>query len=301
MRQIKLGNRDILVLIGVFKVLPYGWFKMLNEYLDFDHKSFRASVSYLKKSGYLTMEIDREGMKYLYLTRKGILKVKGFVPIDYTWTRWTRQRTDTIHRDHHMVIFHFLIDYILKFKDEEVLSGSYKGLGDFRGYNIEQIYTDYDGDKCKYQFKYSGYDIDVKPDMILLPTINEEEVVICLEADTGSVTIGKNYNKILRYCMMCHHELKKQGIQKIKLYFSFQSKRRLDTMFKYPKVLKRDGLLYEMFDQGLVQRYQSGKSKAQMTTRELKRVLEEGKLEIYAGVERGGFDGYDRVDLLCII
>lgn len=298
MSDLKLGNTDILVLIGIFKVVPYIWFKSLNQYYNFDYHSLRANISYLKKSGYLSLEKDREGLEYLFLTKKGFEKVKGYIPLNYEWRKWGNQRTDTIHRVHHLIIFNFLIDYISEFRDENILGRKVKNPGDFEGYNIEEIYTDYEPDKCRFAFKYSGYEIDLRPDMILKPSKGDEQVVVCLEADTGQMGMAPVFNKIIRYGMLCHHELKSLGMQKVKLYFSFHSQKRAESMFKYPKELKRDGLMYELFNQGLVLKYKSNKSKAQILTLEFLKVLKEGKLEIYAGVERSGFENYKKVDFL---
>ena len=297
---------DFLVLIGIFKILPWGWFKILPKYYDFNYGALRAKVHNSKKAGYLTIEEDREHLEYLVLTKKGVDRVKQIIPLSYEFRPWKGYRSDTIHRSHHRIIFHFLLDWINYFSDEPDPSGL-KGrpritkkvlAGDFSKYNIEAVYTDYEPDLCRFAFKYSGYEIDLRPDMILKPSKEANEVLICLEADTGSMSISLLYNKILRYCMLAHANFNYQGVQKIKLYFSFQSIRRAETVFKFPKVLNSNGLIYELFNQGLVQKYINAKSKASIRTVDLIKVLKEEKIELYSGLERMGFENFQKVDLL---
>jgi hypothetical protein len=282
-----LNRNEILSIVGVFKVLPYTWISTLPKYYNFDYTSFMNRVNMARKQGYCEVTIARDDTKYITLTRKGYERVKSLIPLNYSFRGSnTLTRVDTIHRNHHRMIFYFLlawIDYHFKLRGE---------------YNIDSVFTDYEPNECRFSFKYAGLDIDLRPDMVLHPLHQDQESLICIEADTGTMSIPKLFNKIIRYGMYAKNDFEKSGIQKMKVYFSFQSDKRANNVFRYPKLKKQDGLLYELFNQGLVLKYISEKGKAQIRTADFIKVLKEDKLEFYSGTEHMAFDEYTKVDFL---
>ncbi len=71
----------------------------------------------------------------------------------------------------------------------------------------------------------------------------------------------------------------------------------MENVFQQPATRKSHGLIYPMFDQGIVQRYIGEKSKAHIRTRDLKEVFESGGVELYAGLCDNNIDQLNLVDL----
>lgn len=290
-RALSLYREEILVLIGIFKVVPKHWFTKLNKYFDIPQNLIISNTNTAIRQGFLELNEDTCDLSYYYLPKKGYDRVRDIVPLYYDWKAWkaNTSRTDTIHQNHHRIVFYFLLDWLKKYKD-----GEEKG---YEKYNLEEVLTDYDRDKCRFDFKYEKFDIKLSPDCIIRPGKGETHTLVCLEADTGTVRSKVNFGKILKYLMYANMNFDYSSVKKIKLYFSFQSRGRQDLLFKSDKDNKNVGLIYECFNQGVNCKFLAEKIGAELSISKILEIFKDNLVEIYVGQERSGLDNYTKVDM----
>jgi hypothetical protein len=104
-----------------------------------------------------------------------------------------------------------------------------------------KIYTDTDVNNCKLRFKYQGYDLEFRPDVLIKVRSKYDKTnkkLIMVENDTGTENTIQIYRKFVRYGFYLDktHILKdklKEDIYfpDVKLYFMCTSKQRLHNIF----------------------------------------------------------------------
>jgi hypothetical protein len=227
-----------------------------------------------KKAGYIKIYQDLAKQDILYLTPKGYNKAIQLLKIPYKFRPWSKSsiRRGSLYHDHHYLLYRFFLDYYQA-----------NGLG-------HTIWTDYDTDAV---LKYTGGEgLEVKPDGIIKPKNNFEEM-ICVEADTGTMTSKQLYEKLLRYFLFAHCNFGEYDIRKLKIYFSFDSSDRLQNVFSHDP--KRGEGLFARFNR-LRLAFLSISTQKAIELKFVKKYLEEGRIEIYGGVYNQRWNNYKKIE-----
>jgi len=280
---IKLTRSLILNLALILKVVPMSWLYALDEVYQMESNKIVDLLHGLRRDGFVTFEQRYPGEKFIYLTQKGFDRASQNIPPSYSYRSWSKgaNRTETIFRNHHYITFRFLLSFLANYEQ------------------IATVYTDYDREECRLAFTLGRHDYYIYPDSLLrLDTEQDYNKLICLESDTGQEEIKKIFDKLLRYLIFIHRSFLSQNLEQIKIYFSFKTQRRADSIFKLPTGSQKTGLIYPLFDQDTRISFYQDKTPDSLGIREFFSILLDNQIEIYTGLVDTEPKDFEKVDLL---
>lgn len=209
--KLNLTCNHILVEALLMRVLPVRWVHELHTSFDIPKIRLYNAVSILVRQKKIVINKDITGERLIFLTQKGYDCATKFVQINYTFRTWNKDasRIGTIFQEHHYMLFRFFLAY-------------------FNTNNAQEVRTDYDK-YCQFQYAYDS-NLLIKPDGIIFP-LNDTNLPICIEADTGSMQQRLLFEKILRYLIFAHRNFAGYDIKILKVFISFKTKERINSIF----------------------------------------------------------------------
>jgi len=277
--QLNLSLEILLQMVLIMKVVPLRWIRQLPEQYQVNKFSVYNRVNNARTQEYIKISQDITGEKLLYLTPKGYKKATEILPAEYSYRRWTKDasRKATIYQEHHYILFRFFLDYLNKYQ------------------TAERILSDYDTG-CLLVYDKTSKDV-LKPDGIIRPKeVGEYYNLVCIEADTGTKSQTKLFDQILRYLIFAHNNFDNEAIEKVKVYFSFKSQNRLNSVFTFSEK-QHKGNIFKFFRNRQL-KFKDSKVKTNMPIEYILKVLKNEEVEFYAGVLNNGYNGFEKVNFL---
>ena len=276
-------TRDLLLKITlVLKVVPVSWVYALNESYEIDKKIINNIIHSMRRNGFISFEQKYPGERFIFLTQKGFDRASKQIKPNYSYKSWSKgaTRTETIFRHHHYITFRFLLDYI---SNSETLAN---------------VYVDYDRD-CKLGFKVGNHEYNIYPDALIRSKDQDNyHKIICLEADTGQEEIKRIFDKLLRYLIYIHKNFSSEDITQLKIYFSFATSRRAESVFKPSTEGNKNGVIYSLYNQGTRMSFLYEKTQESLGIREFFDILKSSKIELYFGTIENTASEFEKVEFL---
>lgn len=230
MRLYKLtpAREKVLYTIFLFRCIPMIYIS--KGLTAFTNLKGYYNVYNLAKTGHIIPITDVSLRTYLYLTEKGYRYVQekileGREP-QY---RYMRARDRRLSISPHMF---YNLRFVWNFID--------KNFGLLKKKDI-RIYTDTDVNNCKLRFNYQGYNLEIRPDVLIKIRSKDgkqNEKLIIVENDTGSENTIQIYRKFIRYGFyldktgILHSSGKGIYYPDVEHYFICESGKRLQNLFE---------------------------------------------------------------------
>ncbi len=278
-----LFTRDLILKITlVLKVVPVSWVYALNESYEVDKSKINNLIHSMRRNGFISFEQKYPGERFIFLTQKGFDRASKEIKPNYSYKSWSKgaTRTETIFRHHHYITFRFLLDYIA---NSEALAN---------------VYVDYDRE-CKLGFKVGNHEYNIYPDALIRSNSQDSyHKVICLEADTGQEEIKRIFDKLLRYLIYIQKSFSTEDVDQVKVYFSFATSRRAESVFKLSEDGNKNGIVYSLYNQGTRLNFLYEKTPESLGIREFLDIVKSGKIELYYGTIENTADEFEKIDYL---
>jgi hypothetical protein len=272
-------DKDIVLqLILSLRVIPLEWVYKLPEEYDVPSRQIRNIIQQLRQYGFLSIKHSYSKRQMLFLTPKGYNRANTnkIAPYKYRYWEVKRSRMSTIDESHHYFLFRFLLDLLSS------------------GKKLYAFYSQYDLG-CKLEWNTLGRSYVIRPDCIV-QTLDSPTEMIAFEADTGLEHQPIVYDKILKYLHFAASNFGDFDIEKIKIYFSFGTEIRQSLLF-YDGQWKMDdktkGNIFRYFD--TLSTPQTQKGSYYLNIKEILKLLENRRLELYTGTYNQGSEAFLKV------
>lgn len=241
-----LLKNTILTLVYIFRSLPAGYIDFYFATKEEKQKVWKA-LFMLFENGYLKKN-NEYGLSFLYLTKKGHQFVTTHLFTNQNTTPFYHYRTDRMERAstsiHHFMNFVFIWEWITS--NPTLLTQNIK------------IFEDSDRNHCKLKYRYSGRDLLLYPDVLILYPDEAQKgynKAIIVENDTRKETYKPLFQKLIDYATLIERGADHLNISEIELYFIFTSKKRIETFLFSAK-----GALQMLKPYNVTEKYRSGVS-----------------------------------------
>lgn len=228
-RKLKCDRELILYLIFVLRAVSHHHIVIQYEK---GNTYIRNLLDSLVKTRYLRRVNLITEQKIYYLTAKGY----RYVTQEFLKNHNPQYKhlTSSIRRvpiyDHHYMNFKFVWDYL--HKNWEKID-----------WKKVKIFTDQDRVNCKVDFDFQGKQLTLRPDVLISSEIENStsKNLILVENDTGKEHYSNLVNKFLQYAMMLKskNEHFLVDVERIDLYFTCVSEKRLENIFFTNTLVKR--------------------------------------------------------------
>ncbi len=272
---LNLNVNFLLDLVLLMRVVPRRWIGGLYKHYNIKKDKCSNVITNAKRLEYLNVFEDITDEKLLYLTPKGFRKATQNISVGYKYKEWTKNavRTGSIYQEHHYILFRYFLDYFSCFE------------------KADTVYTDYDK---KFYLEYLGKDTIIRPDGIIRPTDGDYYDLICIEADTGTMTQTALYDKFLRYFLFALNNFGSQPIQTLKICLTCKTRNRFESIFNLNNS-KNSGQLFKYFEK-MSLNFRLSKRKKFIPIEYVYKLFNTGKIKVYAGVFSEGINQFEEID-----